>query len=100
MHKHDRKRRRPVVHRGKRVPNLYTRPKRQGDTSYGDTFELVYRDDSGRQRQKTLQARTVQRAVEEAEEWRTQLRRGESLPPSPITVDEVATEYFNLLQAL
>ena len=46
MHTHDRKRRLPVVHRGKRVPNLYTRPKRPDDTSYGDTFEVVFRDDS------------------------------------------------------
>src|SRR4051794_26646256 len=84
MHKHDRKRRLPVVHRGKRVPNLYTRPKRQSDTSYGETFEVVFRDDSGRQRQKTLKARTVQRAIEEAEEYRTQLRRGAVRPSTSV----------------
>jgi hypothetical protein len=100
MHKHDRKRRLPVVHRGKRVPNLYTRPKRPDDTAYGDTFEVVFRDDSGKQRQKTLAARSVQRAIEEAEEYRTQLRRGEVLPPSHITVDKVAGEYFDVLEGL
>jgi integrase len=100
MHKHDRKRRLPVVHRGKRLPNLYKRPKRNGDTSYGDTFELVYRDDAGRQRQQTLNARTVQRAIQEAEEHRTQIRKGEALPRSPITVSEVASEYLDVFQAL
>src|SRR5262249_41018572 len=57
MYEHDRKRRLPAVHRGKRVPNLYTRPKRSDDTRYGDTFEVLFRDESGKQRQKTLNAR-------------------------------------------
>src|SRR5947207_10169042 len=100
MPEHHRKRRLPVDHRGKRVPNLYKRQKRPNDTSYGATFEVVFRDDSGKQRQKTLAARSVQRAIEEAEGYRTQLRRGEALPPSALTVDDVVSEYFDVLDGL
>ena len=91
MQDHDRKRREPVVYRGQRVPNLWKRPKkdgdtREGDTREGDTFEIVYRDELGKQRQKTLAARTVQRALVEAEEHRSKVRRGSGslLPPHPL----------------
>jgi integrase len=100
MHDHHGKRRLPVSNRGRRVPNLYRRPKRPGDTRYGETFEVIFRDEFGRQRQKTLKARTLQRAIEEAEEYRTLLRRGEVLPPSLISVDEVVEEYFAVLTGL
>jgi integrase len=89
-----------VVHRGKRVPNLYKRPKHAGDARYGDVFEVIFRDEFGCQRQKTLRSRTVQMAIDEAEEYRTQLRRGEVLPPSHVTVNEVAREYFEVLDGL
>ncbi len=100
MYEHDRKRRLPVVHRGKRVPNLHKRPKRSDDQTYGDTFEVMFRDEFGKQRQKTLKARTVRRAIEEAEEYRTLLRRGEVLPPSRLTVAQVVTEHFELQEGL
>src|SRR3954447_263418 len=99
MHANHRKRRLPVVHRGQRVPNLYKRPKSPGDTREGDTFEVIFRDDAGQQRQKTLKARTVQRAIAEAEEYRTQLRRGEVVTPSRLTVSDVAAEYFEMMEA-
>ena len=61
-----RKRRLPVTHRGQRVPNLYMRPKPARDTREGDTFEVIYRDETGKQRQTTLNARSVQRAIKGA----------------------------------
>jgi hypothetical protein len=100
MHSNDRKRRLPVEHRGQRVPNLYKRPKREGDRREGDTFEIIFRDDSGKQRQKTLNARTIQRAVAEAEEYRTRIRRGELTPPSRQTFGEVAAEFLGITEAL
>src|SRR3954467_1568229 len=92
------KRRAPVVHRGQRVPNLWKRPKKDGDKSEGDTFEVVYRDELGKQRQKTLTARTVQRTKVEAEEYRSKVRRGEVVS-SRLTLSEVAAEYFARLEA-
>src|SRR5690348_7638860 len=94
-----RNRREPVVHRGQRVPNLWTRPKRPGDHREGDTFEVIFRDDSGRQRQKTLKSRTLQRAIAEAEGLRTQIRRGELAAPSRLTLSEVAGEFFARVEA-
>src|SRR4051794_35206606 len=76
----DRKRRLPVTHRGQHVPGLYTRPKSPSDKRAGETYEVVFRDETGKQRQKTLTARTIQRALIEAEEYRTQIRKGEVLP--------------------
>lgn len=99
MPAHSAKRREPVVHRGQRVPNLYKRPKRAADKREGDTFELIHRDEAGKQRQKTLQARTVQRAIVEAEEYRTKVRRGEVSASSRLTLSEVAAEYFSRLEA-
>lgn len=100
MHTHHRKRRVPVIHRGQRVPNLYTRPKPPTDRREGDTYEVVFRDEIGKQRQKTLQARTVQRAVVEAEEYRSQVRRGEIVVSSRLTFTEVAEEFFALMETL
>jgi integrase len=100
MHIHDRKRREPVIHRGQRIPNLYKRPKPPGDRLDGHTFEVIYRDELGKQRQKTLRSRSVQRAIAEAEEYRTQVRRGEVSAPSRLTVAEVAEEYFGVTAGL
>jgi integrase len=100
MYLNHRKRREPVVHRGQRVPNLYRRPKPPSDRREGDTYEVIYRDGDGRQRQKTLRARTVQRAISEAEEHRSKLRRGEILPPSKLTFGEVAEEFLQTTTAL
>ena len=83
MHTNHRKRRQPAVHREQRVPNLYVRPKPPTDRREGDTFEVIYRDELGKQRQTTLRARTIQRAVVEAEEYRSKVRRGEILPLKP-----------------
>jgi integrase len=94
------KRRLPVIHRGQRVPNLYKRPKRPTDRREGDSFEVIYRDPAGKQRQKTLTSRTVQRAIVEAETFRTQLRRGEAVIPSRLTFSEVAGEFFGVTKAL
>lgn len=99
MHDHHRKRRLPVTSRGQRVPNLYRRPKAASDTIPGDVFEVIYRDDLGKQRQKTLNSRTVQRAVVEAEEYRSKLRRGEVVA-SRLTVSEIAVEFFDLTESL
>jgi integrase len=82
------------------VPNLYKRPKSPGDRREGDTFEVIFRDPLGTQRQKTLKARTLQRALVEAEEYRTQVRRGEIAPPSRLTFSEVAQEFFTLNESL
>jgi len=100
MHEHDRRRRIPVVHRGQRVPNLYKRPKAETDRREGDTFEVMFRDKERKQRQKTLQARTVQRALAEAEQYRTKIRTGELVSPSRLTFEEVAREYFEITEAL
>src|SRR4051812_22670677 len=100
MQSNDRKRRLPVVHRGQRVPNLYRRPKPATDRREGDCFEIIFRDETGRQRQATLKARTVQRALVEAEEYRTQLRRGEVVAPSRLTVFEVAAEWLEMNQSM
>ncbi len=100
MHEHHRKRREPVTHRGQRVPNLSSRPKPASDHREGDTFEVIFRDETGRQRQKTLKARTVERAVAEAEEYRTQIRRGEVMTPSRLKFCEVAEEYLGITEAL
>src|SRR4051794_34867977 len=100
MQTNTRKRREPVVHRGQRVPNLWKRPKRGTDRSDGDTFEVVFRDDLGKQRQQTLKARTATQAIAEAEEYRTQLRRGEAIAPSRLTVSEVAAEFFQVTETL
>src|SRR5262249_30149322 len=94
MHANHRKRREPVVYRGQRVRNLYIRPKPSTDRREGDTFEVTYRDETGKQRQKTLRARTVQRAIVEAEEYRSKVRRGEVLPASTLTFGEVAEEFL------
>lgn len=96
---HSAKRRVAVVHRGQRVPNLWKRPKKDGDKREGDTFEVVFRDELGGQRQKTLTARTVQRAIVEAEEYRSKVRRGEVVASSRLTLSEVAAEYFAGLEA-
>jgi integrase len=96
----DRKRRLPVIHRGQRVPNLYKRPKREGDRTEGDTFEIIFRDEAGKQRQKTLKARGIQRALVEAEDYRTQIRRRELVPSSRITFGEVAEEFLGITEAL
>jgi integrase len=53
----------------------------------------------GKQRQKTLQARTIQRAIAEAEEHRTNIRPGEAVAPSRLTVSDVAVEYFERVEA-
>jgi hypothetical protein len=82
------------------VPNLYKRPKPLTDRREGDTFEVIFRDETGKQRQKTLEARTVQRAIAEAEQYRTQIRRGEVLASSRRTVGEVAAEWFVVNDAL
>lgn len=100
MHEHDRKRRLRVEYRGQRVPNLWKRPKREGDHREGDTYEVTFRDGTGRQRQKTLIARTLQRAIAEAEEYRTQLRKGELVAPSNLRFADVAREYFTLMESL
>src|SRR5438128_1310076 len=100
MYEHHGKRRLPVSHRGQRVPGLYRRPKRPSDRQDGDTFEVIFRDETGTQRQKTLSARTVQRAVAEAEEYRTQLRRGEVVIASRLTFAQVAEEYFAVTESL
>src|SRR4051794_27007413 len=100
MPEHHPKRRLPVVHRNQRVPNLYRRPKRPTDRREDDTFEVIYRDETGKQRQKTLKARTVQRAIAEAEEYRTQIRRGEVVEASRLTVAEAAEEFFVLTASL
>src|SRR4051794_29888772 len=90
------KRRVRVTHRGQHVPNLYTRPKSPADRREGNTFEVIFRDELGKQRQKTLSARNVQRAVAEAEDYRTLVRRGDVMPASRITFEEVAEEFFGL----
>jgi integrase len=100
MQSHDRKRRLPVVHRGQRVQGLWKRPKSQEDTREGETYEIVFRDETGAQRQKTLRSRTIQRAVVEAEDYRTQVRRGEIVVSSRLTMAEVAEQYFNLQDSL
>lgn len=100
MHSNDRKRRLPVFHRGQRVPNLYKRPKPSTDRREGDTFEVIYKDETGKQRQRTLAARSVQRAIAEAEEYRTRLRTGELLPPSRLTVEDVANEFLGITASL
>jgi hypothetical protein len=100
MHDHHRKRRLPVEHRGQRVPNLYRRPKAAQDRREGDTFEVIFRDETGTQRQKTLTSRTVQRAVAEAEDYRTQLRRGEIVVSQRRTFGEAAEEFFEITEAL
>jgi integrase len=100
MHGNHLKRRLPVTNRGQRVPNLYKRPKRRCDRREGETFEVIYRDELGKQRQKTLAARTVQRAIAEAELYRTQVRRGEAVTPSRLTVSDVADEYFCVTETL
>ena len=100
MHAHNRKRRLPVDHRGQRVPNLYRRPKTANDRREGETFEVIFRDETGAQRQKTLKSRTVQRAIAEAEDYRTQLRRGELVFSSRLTFGEVAEEFFQITGAL
>src|SRR5437588_432214 len=79
---------------------IYKRPKQPTDRCDGETFEVIYRDEAGSQRQKTLQARTVQRAIVEAETYRTQIRRGEVAAPSRLTVAEVAEEFFGITEAL
>lgn len=100
MYGNDRKRRERVVHRGQRVPNLWRRPKAADDRREGDTFEVIFRDDLGKQRQKTLRARTLQRAIAEAEEYRTQVRRGEVVASFRLTLSEVAIEYFAIFESL
>jgi integrase len=100
MHGNDRKRRQPAIHRGQRVPNLYIRPKQPTDRREGDTFEVIYRDETGTQRQTTLKARTVQRAIAEAEEYRSKVRRGEILPPSNLTFGQVADEFLAITATL
>ena len=95
-----RKRRLCVTHRGQRVPNLYRRPKPPTDHREGETFEVTFRDEAGKQRQKTLSARTVQRAVAEAEAYRTQVRRGEVIATSRLTVSDVAEEFFAITDTL
>jgi integrase len=100
MYEHHRKRRIPVVHRGQRVPNLYKRPKTDRDRSDGETFEVMFRDDRGMQRQKTLTARTVQRALVEAEDYRAKIRRGELVSPSRLTFGDAAEEFFAITEAL
>src|SRR5579871_6680468 len=94
------KRRMPVTYRSQRVPNLYKRPKPATDLREGDTFEVMYRDETGKQRQKTLEARTIQRAVVEAEEYRSKVRRGEVLPPSTLTFGDVANEFLGVTETL
>jgi integrase len=89
-----------VIHRGQRVPNLYTRPKTPSDSRAGDVYEVVYRDELGKQRQKTLNARTVQRAIAEAEEHRTKVRRGEVVAAPRLTMSEVAAEYLAMTESL
>jgi integrase len=88
-----------VFHRGQRVPNLWKRPKKEADKREGATFEIVYRDELGKQRQKTLNARTIQRAIVEAEEYRSKVRRGEVVASPRLTLSEVAEEYFSRLEA-
>jgi integrase len=100
MHTDHRKRRLPVTHRGRRVPGLYQRPKPETDRREGETYEVVFRDETGRQRQKTLKARTVQRAIAEAEEYRTQLSRGEVIARSRLTVSDVAIEWLAMTEAM
>src|SRR4051812_39797901 len=100
MPSNDRKRRLPVKHRGQRVPGLYKRPKRSNDRRQGDAYEVIYRDDTRKQRQKTLRARTVQRAVVEAEEYRTQMRHGEVATPTRKTFGEVANEFLGITETL
>jgi integrase len=100
MQFHHRKRRLPVHHRGQRVPGLYKRPKPPTDRREGDTYEVIFRDETSKQRQKTLKARTIQRAVVEAEDYRTQVRRGEIVVSSRLTMAEVAEEYFSLMDSL
>jgi integrase len=100
MHVHHRKRRLPVEHRGQRVPNLYRRPKAAQDRQEGDTFEVIFRDETGAQRQKTLKSRSLQRAVAEAEDYRTQLRRGELVVSSRLTFGEAAEEFLQITEAL
>jgi integrase len=95
-----RKRRRPVMSRGRRVTNLYVRPKSTNDIREGETYEVVYRDPEGRQRQKTLRSRTLHRAMAEAEEYRTQLRRGEIPESSRLTFEDAAAEFFAVSQSL
>jgi integrase len=90
----------PVHHRGQRVQGLWKRPKSEDDSREGDTYEVVFRDETGAQRQKTLKARTVSRAIAEAEEHRTQVRRGEIIVSSRLTVNELAEEYFALMESL
>src|SRR5436305_11397738 len=94
------KRREPVVHRGQRVPNLWKRPKKPTDHREGDTFEVIFQDELGKQRQKTLDSRTLQRAIVEAEEYRSQVRRGEVIASSRMTFSEVAAEFFAITEAL
>src|SRR5579859_7108223 len=96
---HSAKRREPVINRGQRVPSLWKRPKKSDDKREGDTFEVIYQDELGKQRQKTLAARTLQRAVVEAEEYRSKVRRGEVVSSSRLTLSEVAGEYFSRLEA-
>jgi hypothetical protein len=74
--------------------------KLENDRRDGDTYEVVYRNETGAQRQKTLKARTVQRALVEAEEYRTQIRRGEIVFSSRLTFSDVAQEYFTLMESL
>jgi integrase len=100
MQAHDRKRRLPVFQRGQRVPNLYTRPKHPSDRREGEAFEVIFRDETGQQRQKTLRSRSLRQAIEEAEEYRTELRRGEALPPSRLRFDEVVEEFFDVMDGL
>src|SRR5207248_429175 len=66
----------------------------------GETFELIFRDSEGTQRQKTLDARTVQRAIAEAEQYRSKVRTGEVVSPSRLTFGEVAEEFFGITEAL
>ena len=81
-------------------PELNRRPRSDTDRREGDTFEVVYRDDAGRQRQKTRNARSLQRAIIEAEEHRSDVRRGEAVPTSRLTFNEVAHEFFALTESL
>jgi integrase len=82
------------------VQGLWKRPKSADDTREGDTYEVVFRDEAGAQRQRTLKSRTVQRALAEAEEYRTQIRRGEIVVSSRLTMTELAEEYFTLMDSL
>ena len=100
MHTDHRKRRMPVINRGRRVPNLYRRPKppRIAAKVTPSRSSIATRPaSSGRRRS---QARTIQRAIVEAEEYRTQLRRGEVLPPSRLTFARGREEYFEIIEAL